>query len=272
MAFTVNDYQDLVRLLDEHPEWQTELRRLLLTDDFIALPESMRRLTERVEALAEAQLQSATRLDRLEALVEKLVEAQARTEARLETLTERMDALTQRVDALVEEIRALTEQIVQLVEVQGVQGNRLASLYGDLLEFRYRDKAVSYFGQLLRKPQVVSLNDLWDALEQQLTPEELDDVLLVDLLVQGRPRSAPDGPEICLVLEVSGVVDRVDVERAQRRASLLQKIGFVTIAAVAGENYTRGANELLGDRAVVSFSNGRSHGWEAALAVLKRGD
>lgn len=36
MAFTVNDYQDLVRLVEEHPDWQAELRRLLLADDFCA--------------------------------------------------------------------------------------------------------------------------------------------------------------------------------------------------------------------------------------------
>lgn len=35
MAFTVRDYQDLVRLLDQHPEWKQELRSMLLTDDFL---------------------------------------------------------------------------------------------------------------------------------------------------------------------------------------------------------------------------------------------
>ncbi len=32
---TVNDLHDLVRLLTEHPEWQVELRRLILTDELL---------------------------------------------------------------------------------------------------------------------------------------------------------------------------------------------------------------------------------------------
>jgi hypothetical protein len=33
MAFTVQEYLDLVRLLGEHPEWRAELRRLLLSEE-----------------------------------------------------------------------------------------------------------------------------------------------------------------------------------------------------------------------------------------------
>jgi len=37
MTFTVSDYADLVRLLNEHPEWRAELRRLLLSDELLTL-------------------------------------------------------------------------------------------------------------------------------------------------------------------------------------------------------------------------------------------
>jgi hypothetical protein len=30
MAFTVSDFRDLIRLLEEHPDWRDELRRVLL--------------------------------------------------------------------------------------------------------------------------------------------------------------------------------------------------------------------------------------------------
>ncbi len=80
MAFTVRDYQDMVRLLSQHPEWQAELRRLLLADDFLALPTIVR-------DLAEAQVRTEVRLEALTARVEQLAEAQARTEIHLEQLT-----------------------------------------------------------------------------------------------------------------------------------------------------------------------------------------
>ena len=37
MAFTVQDYQDLINLLAEHPEWKAELRHLLLSDEELSL-------------------------------------------------------------------------------------------------------------------------------------------------------------------------------------------------------------------------------------------
>ena len=62
MAFTIDDFKDLVELLNVHPEWRGELRRLVLTDELLELPAIVRDLAEaqkctelRVEELAEAQ-------------------------------------------------------------------------------------------------------------------------------------------------------------------------------------------------------------------------
>ena len=46
MAFTVGDFQDLIRLLGEHPEWRAELRRHVLSNDLIELPALVRQLAE----------------------------------------------------------------------------------------------------------------------------------------------------------------------------------------------------------------------------------
>lgn len=66
MAFGVEDFQDLVRLLEARPEWRVELRRLVLTDELLDLP----------------------------AVVRELAEAQWRTQAALELLTVRVDAMS----------------------------------------------------------------------------------------------------------------------------------------------------------------------------------
>jgi len=55
MAFTIKEFRDLIRLLEAHPEWRTELRRLVLTEELLALPEIMRGLVAKVDALVEAQ-------------------------------------------------------------------------------------------------------------------------------------------------------------------------------------------------------------------------
>ena len=41
MAFTVEDYRDLVQLLAERPDWRSELRQLLLSDELLTLPETL---------------------------------------------------------------------------------------------------------------------------------------------------------------------------------------------------------------------------------------
>jgi hypothetical protein len=50
MSFTLSDFHDLVRVVEEHPEWRVELRRLVLTDSLLALPEQVAEL--RVQPIA----------------------------------------------------------------------------------------------------------------------------------------------------------------------------------------------------------------------------
>jgi hypothetical protein len=38
MAFTVQDFDDLLHLLDERPEWREALRRRVLADELLELP------------------------------------------------------------------------------------------------------------------------------------------------------------------------------------------------------------------------------------------
>ncbi len=58
MTFTVRDFHDLIRLLEEHPEWRTQLLRVLFPEAFLTLPQA-------VEALAEAQRKTEAAIERL---------------------------------------------------------------------------------------------------------------------------------------------------------------------------------------------------------------
>ena len=247
MAFTVNDVRDLTQVLALHPEWLGEVRRLVLTAELLTLPEIVREL-------AEAQARTERR-------VEELALAQARTEARLEALTARVDALTVRVEALTVSVQDLVKSQQQIV-------NTMGGMKGRLLEMTYRERAVAYFGRLLRRPRVVSMNDLWETLENRLSKLELDDLLALDLLVQGRPREQADLDDVWLAVEVSSVVDQGDVERALRRAGLLRKAGLRAVPLVAGETLTQGAAEVLQDAPIVLMLDGRCEGWKSALAAL----
>jgi hypothetical protein len=68
------------------------------------------------------------------------------------------------------------------------------------------------------------------------SPDEFDDLRVLDLIVTGRPRLPGNVPgEVRLAVEVLTVIDTGETERARRRAGLLQKAGFPAVPVVAGE-------------------------------------
>ena len=306
MAFDVKDYLDFVRLLQEHPEWRAELRRLVLTDELLTLPElvreladaqrrteervgrleervgrleavveelvqAQRRTEEEIRALAEAQRRTEERMGRLEAVVEELAEAQRRTEERVsrleavvEELAEAQRRTEERVSRHEELLQALLESHRRLVEVVG-------DLKGRMLELTYRDRATSYFGPLLRRMKVVDPYELEETLRAHLSEGEFRDVLRLDLLVCGQPRVRPEMGELWLAVEISSVVDRGDVKRAEQRATALRRAGYRVVPVVAGERLTQGAEEESRERRVVIVRDGQVHFWEEALNVWVEG-
>lgn len=107
MAFEVQDFHDLVQLLEQHPEWREELRRLVLSRELLELPEIAR-------ILVDAQRAASERIARLE-------EVQTRTEAALTQLAEGQRGLSDR-------IARLEESTAQLAEGQRGLSDRIARL------------------------------------------------------------------------------------------------------------------------------------------------
>lgn len=220
--------------------------------------EDFSELKQIVAELAQAQRRTEERLGRLELVVEQLVEAQRHTE-------ERLGRLELVVEQLVEAQRHTEEQIAKLAEAQRRTMDTVGDLKGRVLEADYRDKAVAYFGRWLRRPQVVDMNSLWETLEARLPDEALDDVILLELVVRGRPRKSTRVKEVGLAVEVSAVVDRADVALARRRAALLQQAGYRVIPVVAGESSTSGAEEEVRLHKVAMLQDGRGFFWDEAL-------
>ncbi|HAF71335.1 TPA: hypothetical protein DCL37_08380 [Candidatus Acetothermia bacterium] len=142
MGFTVKEFHDLVRILEQHPEWRAELRRLLLPDEVLALPqlvhelitaqrrseERLTRLEETVARLAEAQAHAEKRLERLEETVTRLAEAQAHAEKRLERLEETVAQLAEAQARTEKRLERLEETVARLAEAQARTEERLARL------------------------------------------------------------------------------------------------------------------------------------------------
>ena len=246
------------------------------------LAEAQARTEKRVDELAKAQARTEKRVDELaeaqartEAALRQLAEAQARTEERVTRLEEAVARLTEaqartekRVDELAQ-AQARTEQTLQaLIAAHQKLEVRVGRMDGELLEIRYERRATAYFGRVLRRVRVVEVPELLDTLEARLTPEEIDEVLNLDLLVVGRPRrpgAIPEEREVWLAVEISATVDTEDVERAAERAVLLRKAGYAAIPAVAGREATSIAEEAAQEQGVLLIRDGRADFWDQAL-------
>jgi len=240
-------YQAVIAVVDDRMQQITIVRQ-----DFDRLGERQTRLEgrmDRVEAalerLAEAQARTEERVTRLEAAVERLAEAQARTE---------------------EELRKLVVAFNESQRIQKGILNQLAQLTGNSLEIRYRERAGTYWGKVLRKVKAYLSAEMEEILESRLTSAEYDDFLNLDLVVHGRLKEAKEDGEIWLAIEVSSTIDRRDVERAVLRAGYLRKAGYRALPAVAGEKVTQGAETVAEAQQVVINLNGQLTHWEEALA------
>ena len=250
MAFTVEDVQDLVRLLDEQPEWRAVVRRQLLSDEFLALPEQIAQQRTDIQRIEEQIAELRLRTERIE---EQIAELRLRTERIEAQIVEQRRETDRRFQQVEDQIAALTRTVDTLRDDVG-------ELKGDSLERRYRERASAYFGRLLRRTRVVTdaeLHELLDnAVERGLiTDDESDEVTWADAIVRGRRRG--DRAQVVAVAEVSWGVGIKDVERARRRSDLLAKLGFITLPVVGGKAVTREAAELSREQGVWQLFDGR---------------
>ena len=276
MAFTIADVRDLVRLLDERPEWRAEVRRQLLTDEFLAMPGQVaeqRRDIQRIEEqIAEQRLEAERRFQRIE---EQIAEQRLETEQRFQRIevqiAEQRLETEQRFQRIEEQIaehrretdrrfRQVEDQIAALTRTVDTLVDDVGELKGDSLERRFREKASAYFGRLLRRPHVLTDDELGELLDDAvergvLTEGEYYEVTWADAIVRGRRRG--DRAPVVAVAEVSWGVGINDVERAVRRADLLARLGFTTLPVVGGKAVTREAAELARQQGVWQLFDGR---------------
>src|SRR5215203_4029102 len=200
MTEQIESIQDLVRLLETHPEWRARLRPLLLANELLTLPDHVRALTDRIAELAAAQARTEQHLN-------ELAVAQTRSEQRLSKVEE----------VLVQLAVAQTRAEERLVRIE----KEVSILKGDGLELRYGKQSVAAYGRWLRRSRILSHEQVYELLDdavdaERLTMNERDQIAQADVLVRGKDRATDQ--EVYLVVEVSWGVGVHDVERAAARA------------------------------------------------------
>ncbi|MFN7162486.1 MAG: hypothetical protein ACK4NB_05445 [Fimbriimonadales bacterium] len=241
MAFTVTDFEDLLRILEEKPEWRQRMREAILGRQWLELPEKFQQLVEVVQSLAEAQRRTEQR-------VEELAEAQRRTEQRVEELVEAQ----RRTDTTVQELVQIWHEMAQRLErlenwQQGETGRREGERYErDVVA---RAPALFYGGNGggRGEPHVRQQVARWLApyFQQGIDIDPQNDPLLADLIWW-------KGDHV-MVGEIGSKLGINDVRRAKARAETLRQVGVNATPVVIGEEWGTPDTEAIAQQEGVEW-------------------
>jgi hypothetical protein len=263
----LHSVEDIIRALQEHPEWREPLLNALLTDQYRQLPTRADRLEEALARLAEESAKTDQRLAEMAARMEesrhetdrrfaemaaRMEESRRQTDQRLAEMAARMEESRRQTDQrfaeITSDLRALTETVRNLLRRFD---SELGSVKGMTLEMLYRDNATTILGKHFRNLRLVDRGQyLQEMLDQHpITDSEWKQLVSTDVMIQGVHRLT--GKEYLMVWEVSWVIDDHDVERAADRAEILRHWQANALPVVAGKVITASAHQAAQERGVL---------------------
>ena len=243
----INTIEDLIRVLDENPEWLEVLRSRLLTREVLELPQKFAQLAEGVDRLTE----------RIDQIAEQLAQFVENTSQRFTQADERFDRLTERVDQLTERLNQLTEQLARFIEATNQRFDQIDARFdatdraiqrlrddvGILKAAHAKNAAIEQASALaddmgLTRVKNLSYDDLRDL---SISPafsdipiNELRSFRRADLVMEA---TDPSGATCYIAVEISYTANGRDTERAVRNAAFLTRFtGNPAHAAIAGIN------------------------------------
>jgi hypothetical protein len=199
----------IIRLMDRDPEIREEVRRAILTQEVLELP-------QRLAAFIEATNRQLAEVDRhLSGLDQRFLD-----------LDQRFSELDQRLAAFVE---AADRRFAALEADGTILKIDVGDLKGGDYERRVRERAPAILSQVaggMRRIRVLPVGDLADQLDEAvesalITVEERQDALQADAVARAISRDSAQAAH--LVVEASVTLGRGDVDRAIRRAHIIAR-------------------------------------------------
>ncbi|MGH9070871.1 MAG: hypothetical protein ACRDX8_06830 [Acidimicrobiales bacterium] len=214
-------FETLAQELEKDPSKREALRALLLSEELMALPGTVAALAADLKQLA----------------------------AEVKDLAATMRGVLIRLDKLESDVEVLKSDVGTLKIDVGTLKIDVGTLKGSDLERRWQRYLPAYLGSRFRRLRVLDPGQVRDLLDDAIDAGlvdsvEADDACRADAVGRGR---AADGSEVYVVVEVSVVVDRHDLERAARRAAIISRAtGREAHAVGAGNRFTEGAEAIAG--------------------------
>jgi septation ring formation regulator EzrA len=255
----INTIEDLVRIMDERPEWVEAMRVRLLTREVLELPQTIAKLAETVEKFIDStnkRLDSiAARLDQHDARFDAVDARFDQVDARFEAVDARFDQVDARfeaVDARFDQVDARFEAVDARFETVNGSIQKLRNDIAPLKAAHARnaaiDDAIAIASDLgLRRTKNLTRDEVWELTESVDTSgiptNELRSFRRADLIVEATDKN----DEVCYVaVEISFTANGRDTIRAIRNAEFLNRFtGRRSYAAVAGLSQDNRVNEVF---------------------------
>ena len=213
MNITIHTIEDLIRILDNHPEWTDALRARLLTRELIELPEKFTQFVAEVNRFVEA------------------------TNRRFDTLENRVKSIQEDVGTLKEDVGTLKEDVGTLkIRVKSIQDD-LGPLKGShARDAAIREASIIAEDMGFQRTKTLTQDNLGALLARADTSDiptnELRSFRRADLIIEA---TDSNGATCYIAVEISFTVNGRDTTRARRNAAFLTKFtGDLSYPAVAG--------------------------------------
>ena len=236
---TVDTIEDIIRILREKPEVRDAVRREILTDELLELP-------EKVAQIITIQQQILERLDGHDEQLRAHGEMLAEHGKRLDSIDVRLDGIDVRLDGIDGRLDGLDSKVFRLEgKVSRLEG--LAAM--QVAEKRY---ALIALEMGLDEPRMLSLVEIakmaMSDAASEYTESELNSFRDCDIIMSAR---SSDGGESYVAVQVSTTVDHDDISRAIDHAKMVSRFtGRPARPAVAGFGSVRVAERRLASEAV----------------------
>ena len=219
MATTINTSDDLLRLLAENTEFYQAVRRFILTDELIELPERFARFTAEVHDFIARQERFNEEQRQINHRVDNFIEEQHQFNAEQRQFNEEQRQFNHRIETSIGELKGNTARYV------------VGVLFGEIAEqlgFTFKD---TLSRQQLR--QLIGPQGHTDA-----SSGDRQSFIRADLVVIAEDAA---GNTHYIAVEASYTADARDTARARRNAELLQRFtGCPAHAAIASVHNDQG--------------------------------
>ena len=269
---TIHTIEDLVRILDERPDWTESLRSRILTRELLDLPQTFAEFAANTErrlvALETGQAELAAvlgrfmdnaerRLAALEAgqaaLADTLAMFMDNTERRLTALENGQAALTAGQAALADTLAKFMKSTERRLAVLEAGQDRLIDDVSPLKAAHARNGALRIVARIARvancrEHRVLDLGDILNLIEDSDTSgiarNELTSFENADIIIEATPRD--NGAVHYIAVEASYTAGRRDAYRAIRNAEYMTRFtGRPAHAVVAAQRVNPAIEHLL---------------------------